>query len=158
MWMPGAIGGAVKFQHRLSSPASHAGQIGDTPRGTHDSHGFSTTRSPISHALGFGAERDHFGDDFVPEHLRHRREVAHGVVHVHLAEVHEHLLGVRPADAREQRLRDDPVGEEEVGVGHVDEVHRRARERGDERVVGVGLRDLRRLDSVEQCAHVGAPS
>ena len=48
MWMPGAIGGAVKFQHRLSSPASHAGQIGDTPRGTHDSHGFNTTRSPIS--------------------------------------------------------------------------------------------------------------
>ena len=42
------MGGAVKFQHRLRSPTSHAGQIGDTPRGTHDSHGLRTTRSPIS--------------------------------------------------------------------------------------------------------------
>ncbi len=48
MWMPGASGGVWKFQQRLRSPTSHAGQIGDTPRGTHDSHGLSTTRSPIS--------------------------------------------------------------------------------------------------------------
>src|SRR5438128_3024055 len=46
MWMPGFNGGVWKLQQRLRSPASHAGQIGDTPRGTHDSHGLSTTRSP----------------------------------------------------------------------------------------------------------------
>ena len=28
MWMPGAMGGVWKFQHRLRSPTSHAGQIG----------------------------------------------------------------------------------------------------------------------------------
>ena len=38
----------VKFQHRLKSPASQAGQIGSIPRGRHDSHGFSTTRWPTS--------------------------------------------------------------------------------------------------------------
>ena len=47
-WIPGAMGGVWKFQQRLRSPAAHAGQIGETPRGTHDNQGFSTTRSPTA--------------------------------------------------------------------------------------------------------------
>ena len=34
--------------HWLRSPASHAGQTGDTPRVTHVSHGLRATRSPGS--------------------------------------------------------------------------------------------------------------
>src|SRR6478752_5056268 len=47
MWMPGAIGPTPNDQHKLKSPTSHAGQIGDTPRGAQESQGLSTTRSPI---------------------------------------------------------------------------------------------------------------
>src|SRR5215207_6197848 len=54
VWMPGAIGPTPKLQHKLRSPASHAGQIGSTPRGRHDSHGFSTTRSPTSRPSASG--------------------------------------------------------------------------------------------------------
>ncbi len=48
VWMPGLMSPDRKLQHRLRSPASHAGQIGSMPRGRHDSHGFSTTRWPTS--------------------------------------------------------------------------------------------------------------
>src|SRR3954463_9174592 len=46
--MPGLMSPVVKLQHRLRSPASHAEQTGDMPRGAHDNHGFSTTRCPTS--------------------------------------------------------------------------------------------------------------
>jgi len=42
------MGPVVKLQHRLRSPATHAGQIGSTPRVTHVSHGLRTTRWPTS--------------------------------------------------------------------------------------------------------------
>src|SRR5262249_31292033 len=54
VWRPGAIGPTPKLQHRLRSPASHAGQIGSTPRGRHESQGFSTTRSPTSRPSASG--------------------------------------------------------------------------------------------------------
>src|SRR5581483_11948555 len=46
LWMPGASRPSPKFQHKLRSPASHAGHTGEMPRGAHDSHGLSTTRWP----------------------------------------------------------------------------------------------------------------
>ena len=54
VWMPGLMVPEVKLQHRLLSPASHAGQIGVMPLGTHDSHGSSTTRWPTSTPVASG--------------------------------------------------------------------------------------------------------
>ena len=56
------------------------------------------------HPFGFGTERDDIGDDLVPEHLRQREERLHRVVGIAdlVAPVHEHLLRIRSADARDQ--------------------------------------------------------
>ncbi|HET6953805.1 MAG TPA: hypothetical protein VFI47_25805 [Acidimicrobiales bacterium] len=54
VWRPVLIGPVVKLQHRLRSPASQAGQTGDTPRGAHDSQGLRTTRWPTSKPLASG--------------------------------------------------------------------------------------------------------
>ena len=51
LWMPGARCPAVKLWHMFTSPAAHAGQSGEMPRGAQDSHGFSTTRSPTRRPL-----------------------------------------------------------------------------------------------------------
>ena len=48
MWIPGANEPFPNEWHWLRSPASHAGQTGDTPRVTHVSHGLRATRSPGS--------------------------------------------------------------------------------------------------------------
>ena len=78
--MPGAIGPTPKFQHSEKSPTSHAGQTGVTPRGPHDSHGFSTTAVADLVPLGLGPERHDVGDDLVAEHLGEREERLHRVV------------------------------------------------------------------------------
>ncbi len=44
-WMPGVSVPRVKFRHCASSPCWHHSQSG-SPRGAHESQGFSTTRSP----------------------------------------------------------------------------------------------------------------
>src|SRR4051794_35533280 len=54
MWIPGEIGGASNEAHSEKSPRSQAGHTGDTPRGTHDSQGLSTTRSPTSSPTASG--------------------------------------------------------------------------------------------------------
>ena len=54
MWMPGASRPLAKFQQRLRSPATHEGHHGSIPRGPHDSHGLSTTRSPTSRPSASG--------------------------------------------------------------------------------------------------------
>src|SRR5581483_3376708 len=76
-------------------------------------------------------------DHLVAEHLRERDERRHRAV-VGAFEVHQHLLGVRPADAGEVRPDHRPVGAEEAGVGHVLQRHGRRGEMADQpwRVVG----------------------
>jgi hypothetical protein len=88
----------------------------------------------------------------VAEHLRHRRELTHGVVGTALAPVHEHLLGIGATDPGEPRRGHHPVGPDEAGIGHLDVVHRGALERGQQRVVGVDLAVAGR-DTEEQCMH-----
>ena len=44
VWIPGVSEPSWKCQHRLKSPASHAGHDGSMPRTSHESHGLSTTR------------------------------------------------------------------------------------------------------------------
>ena len=46
VWMPGAADPRAVFTHCARSPSSHHSHSG-TPRVAHESHGFSTTRSPI---------------------------------------------------------------------------------------------------------------
>src|SRR5437870_10550691 len=54
VWIPGERRPSRKLQHRLRSPAAHAGQGGSTPRGPHDSQGLSTTRWPTSRPFASG--------------------------------------------------------------------------------------------------------
>ncbi len=78
-------------------------------------------------AFDLGADLVDGGDDFVPEHLRERDERGHGAVFRAL-EVHEHLFGVRPADAGEAGADHGPVGAEQLRLGDVDQRHRRGGE------------------------------
>ena len=135
MWMPG--------RDRPDAERPAQAVVADLARGTDRVDAARRAREPrVEHhavadleALGFGTERDDVGDDLVPEHLRQREERLHRVVgRLHLAPVHEHLLGVGAADAGEAGLGDDPVGQQEAGIVHVDELHRRVRE-PDEEVV-----------------------
>ena len=141
-------------QHRLKSPRlarrAHRRDAARPARQPRVEHDAVADLEPF----GLGTERDDVGDDFVAEHLRQREERLHRVVgRPHLAPVHEHLLGVRAADAGEPGLGDDPVGQQEPGLVHVDELHRRVREVAQQVVVGVGLGHRIRLHAVEKCFH-----
>ena len=46
VWMPGGITPRAKLRQIEYWPSWHSGHGGVMPRGPHDSHGFSTTRSP----------------------------------------------------------------------------------------------------------------
>ena len=67
------------------------------------------------------------GDDLVPQHLGERDEGGHHVVGGVL-EVHEHLLGVRPADAGHPGAQHQPVVAQQPRFGQVDQRHRRRRQ------------------------------
>ena len=46
VWMPGGMTPRAKLRQIEYWPSRHSGHGGSMPRGPHDSHGFSTTRSP----------------------------------------------------------------------------------------------------------------
>jgi hypothetical protein len=49
--IPGAIAPSVKWAQREGCPAAHAAHGGTIPRGTHESSGFATTRSPATNSV-----------------------------------------------------------------------------------------------------------
>ena len=83
------------------------------PRGPQDSHGFSTTRSPVSAAAP---------DHLVPEHVREGHQRRERVV---AGAVQQDLLHVRAAQAREGRLDPHPVRRREREVVDVLDADRR---------------------------------
>jgi hypothetical protein len=94
------------------------------------------------------------GDNLVAQHLRHREEVAHGIVTRHvLAEVHEHLFGIGAADAREPRSQHDPVGAQEPRIGRFLQAHRRAGQPPEQGVVTVRFRLRIGPDAVYERTH-----
>jgi len=125
-------------------------EVTDLARGTERSHTTGSARQPrVEHdaladleALGLGSERHHVGDDLMAEDLRERREVDHRVVGVHLAPVHEHLFRVGAADAGEPGRGHHPVGQQEAGIGCVDEPHRCVRESICQRIGYLARRSL----------------
>ena len=131
------------------------GTSASTPRGPHDSHGFSTTRSPTSRPSASGPSATTSATTSCPSTCGSEKNPFIGLSGLpHLAPVHEHLLGVGAADAGEPRLGDHPVGQQEPGVVHVDELHRRVAQRLQQREPrrvlverGLGLG----RDPVQQC-------
>ena len=100
------------------------------------------------------------GDDFVPQDLREGDEGRHREVGGFTAHVHEHLLGVRSADAGETRAEHDPVGRAERRLGHVLERHRRGREPVEQRVrrrVTRQRRELAGVDAEDERLHAPSP-
>ncbi len=128
----------VKLQQRLRSPAWHGGHCGTMPRWTAgqprvEHHALADVEAP-----GLWPERHHLGDDFVPRNVRKGREGRHRIVDVARVEVAEHELRVRATDAREDRLRHDPVGPYDVCVVDLVEAERDAGEHRLELVLGGG--------------------
>ena len=149
----------MKLQQSGRSPAWQAGQAGLMPRGPQVSQGLSTTRWPTSTPRASGPSSTTSGHHLVPGHVGERGERRHGVVHVALAEVAQHQLGVRAADAGEDRLGDHPVRPDEAGVVHLVQAERDLVEQLVDLVhrLRPGLVPVRRL-AEHQCLHHAAPS
>ena len=137
VWMPGRDRPDAEVPAQAEIAGLARGHIGSTPRGPHDSHGLSTTRSPTSRPSASGPSATTSATTSWPSTWGSEKNAPHGVVGLSpLAPVDEDLLGVGPADAREPGLGDDPVGPQEARVVHVDEPHRRVPQRLEQRERG----------------------
>ena len=114
---------------------------------------------PLAHieTPRLGSERDDLGHDLMPGHVGEGREGRHGVVDVARVEVAEHQLGVGAADAREDRLRDDPVGPSQAGLVDLVQAEGGLDQLGLEFVLGGGSDlVLGRWCPEQQCLHDAA--
>jgi len=97
----------------------------------------------------------------VAEDLRERDQRRHRVVDLVLGVLHEHLLGVGPADPGHARTQDDPVGTDGLRVLDLDEIHGCRRQALQQRVVVIaGLVDLgdrAGIDAEHEGFHLNGP-
>ena len=100
-----------------------------------------------------GADVLHRRHELVAKDLRERDQRRHGVVHLALGVLHEHLLGVRSTDAGHARAEHDPVGTDRLGVLDLDEVHRGRRQTFEKSVGVVGRRLAFGLDAEDERLH-----
>ena len=99
------------------------------------------------------AQRDNICDDLMAHHLWKRTERGHRVVGVTLAEVEEHLLGVRPADPRQARPGDHPIIVQGNGIRHIAQSDWRVGEIAHQRVCVVGNLEWFRSNAEYQRLH-----
>ena len=111
---------------------------------------------PDLHSPRLRPHRHHVGHHLVAHDLREGTEGGHRVVDVVLAEVHQDLFGVRPADAGQPRPGDHPILVQRLRIGHLTQRRRGARQVLGQQVGVIGnLEGLRRY-AVDERLHRGA--
>ena len=111
---------------------------------------------PDLHSSCLRTYRDHVGHHLVAHDLRKGTERGHRVVDVVLAEVHQDLLGVRPADAGQPRPGDHPILVQQLRIGHLLQRRRGAGQVLGQHVGAIGNLERLRRHAVDQCLHRAA--
>ena len=95
----------------------------------------------------------HLGDHFVTQHRGSGEIAIEGAVGEVVAEIHEDLLGVRTADAREPRLGHHPTVSGRVRLFALLESHGRLGQPDQQGIPVIGWRPGLRLDAVGEPFH-----
>ena len=157
VWIPGAMGGSRKLQHRLRSPAAQAGHTGDTPRGSHESHGLSTTRSPTSKPSASGPSATTSATTSCPSTCGNDVKSTIGLSRPTSPQSMNTCFASEPQMPVSSGRVTTQSGSRNPGSSRSTRSIGACREGGDERVVGVGLRHRRRCNAVEQRSHGWPP-